>query len=335
MRALASVQVISDLSPIPDADSIERATILGWHTVVRKGAYQVGDLCVFCEIDSFIPTSVDSTLTRPGHEPKEYLGIQGERLKTVRLRGQISQGLVLPMSVLPQEYPVNTDVSEILGIVKYEPPLTGGLAGTARGNFPSFIPKTDETRVQVLQRVLTENVGLPCYITEKLDGSSMTVFRHEGELHVCSRNTDLKDDSGNSFWQMAHSLNLDSLQEGFAIQGELIGGKIQGNPLKRPAMEFYAFNVFFIPTGEYLNYHSFVAVCKAHNIPMVPIFNDNFNLIDNIDELVELATGNSILNESKLREGIVIRPLIEQRDARLGRLSFKVINPEYLLKHGG
>ncbi|MFN0201713.1 MAG: RNA ligase (ATP), partial [Bacteroidia bacterium] len=166
MRKLASIQKIIQLEAIPEADAILKATVLGWQLVVKKGEFQVGDDCVYCEIDSLMPD-------RPEFE---FLKPRGMRIRTVRLRGQISQGICFPLSILPENTPIEEglDVTEMLGITKYEPPIPAQLAGTVKGLFPSFIPKTDETRVQVLQEVLDEYKDETCYITEKLDGSSVT-----------------------------------------------------------------------------------------------------------------------------------------------------------------
>ena len=139
MRKLASIQRIKALEPIPDADSIEKATVLGWQLVVKKGEFQVGDLCVYCEVDCLLPD-------RPEFE---FLKNRGSRIRTIRLRGQVSQGICFPLSILPAGTPIEEDleVTELLDIVKFEPPIPACLAGIQKGEFPSFIPKTDETRV--------------------------------------------------------------------------------------------------------------------------------------------------------------------------------------------
>lgn len=156
-RKMATIRRIDAINPIENADAIEVATVGGWKVVCQKGLYKAGDLVVYCEIDSWIPTEVAPFLSK-GQEPHEYNGVKGERLRTVRLRGQISQGLLLPFSeiietwddgvLLSNEdlYNEGEDVSEILGIQKYEPPIPACLAGEVKGLFPSFIPKTDEER---------------------------------------------------------------------------------------------------------------------------------------------------------------------------------------------
>lgn len=225
MRKLASIQRIKALDPIPNADAIERATVLGWQLVVKKGEFQVGDLCVYCEIDSLMPD-------RPAFE---FLRPRGMRIRTVRLRGQISQGICFPLEILPAHVAIeeDTDVTEALAIEKYEPPMPASLAGVAKGPFPGFIPKTDETRVQVLQERLDAFAGKPCYIAEKLDGTSVTFYLKDGEFGVCSRNLNLLDTPDNTLWKLARQYQIEdklrALGSNFALQGEAVGEGIQSN----------------------------------------------------------------------------------------------------------
>ena len=156
MRKLASIQKVAEIKPIPDADRIEAYRINGWWVVDQKGKYQVGDLVVYIEPDAWVPHSLAPFLCR-GKEPREYNGIPGEKLRTIRLKKQLSQGLLLPVDVLPfddydegQElsefYFVGHNVTDMLGIQKWEPAENPHLAGQMKGYFPSFIPKTDQER---------------------------------------------------------------------------------------------------------------------------------------------------------------------------------------------
>lgn len=201
-RKLASIQTITSLKPIEGADSIEVAQILGWHVVVKKGDFQVNDQVVYCEIDSIMPD-------RPEFE---FLKPRGMRVRTIRLKGQISQGICFPLSILPPDFePVeDTDCTDVLEVLKYEVPIPANLRGTIKGNFPSFIPKTDETRIQVLQPLLDKYKDTYCYITEKLDGSSATFYIKDGEFGVCSRNIDLLEDADNTFWKVARALDIEN-----------------------------------------------------------------------------------------------------------------------------
>ncbi len=221
-RKLATIRKIAEIKPIEGADRIVAYRVDGWWVVDSVGKYNVDDLVIYLEVDSWVPTTIAPFLTKPGHFPKTFEGVEGERLKTIRLKGQLSQGLLLPLSVidfsgfveqfdqLPTE---GDDVTEVLGILKYEKPLPAQLAGMARGNFPSFIPKTDQERIQNCTRSFekwkTDSVKFE--VSEKLDGSSMTVYATYYEAHgfpdeawetgVCSRNLNLRYDPNNSFWE--------------------------------------------------------------------------------------------------------------------------------------
>lgn len=333
MRKLASIQRILELASIEGADAIEVATVLGWQLVVKKGEFKVGDLVIYVEIDSILPDRPEFEFMKP----------RGMRVRTIRLRGQVSQGICFPISLLSRAVEEDENVTEELGIIKYEPAIPACLSGKVKGNFPSFIPKTDETRVQVLQKVLDKYKGQPCYITEKLDGSSATYFLNQDEFGVCSRNMQLLESEENSFWKVARALDIEGklryLGRNLAIQGELVGEGIQGNKLKIKGQTVYFFNAFDIDKFEYLNYTDFTALISELELPIVPVLDDHYFLSNDIDELVKMATRRSTFSDL-WAEGIVIRPKMESIDLLLsnekfnnGRVSFKVINPEFLIKY--
>ena len=213
-RKLASIQKILSLDPIEGADSIEVATVLGWHCVVKKGEFEINSPCLFCEVDALLPTD----------KPEfAFLEKSRGRIKTIRLRGQISQGLALPLSAITfadlSQFSEDDDVTELLGITKYEPPEpnSGGanLRGRVKGNFPSFLHKTDEIRIQAVPGVLERHRGKKFYISEKLDGSSFTAYMRDDVFGICSRNLELarEDDFGadikNAFWKTAIKIGLE------------------------------------------------------------------------------------------------------------------------------
>jgi RNA ligase (TIGR02306 family) len=328
MRHLATIQRIKALEPIEGADAILKATVLGWQLVVKKGEFAVGDLCVYCEIDSLMPE-------RPEFE---FLQARGMRVRTIRLRGQVSQGICFPLSILPQgtEITEGADVTEMLGIIKYEAPIPASLAGVAKGGFPSFIPKTDETRIQVLQELLDKYQGEPCFITEKLDGSSVTYYLRGGEFGVCSRNLELLETPDNTLWKVARELDIENklraTGQNLALQGELIGEGVQGNKYRLRGQQVFFFNVFNIDQYKYLDFAEWLRFTKELDLSPVPVLHDQFPLPNSIPELVQLSAGRSALFDVH-REGIVIRPLTERQDM-IGRVSFKAISPDFLLKFG-
>jgi RNA ligase (TIGR02306 family) len=245
----------------------------------------------------------------------------------------------------------NPDVTEWLGIKKYEPfqnepKHNPGMRGARTVTRPYFVPKTDEPRIQSVPDFLERHAGTTMYATEKIDGSSMSVyFRRNpemelGEFGVCSRNLDIKDPEtpGNNYWGMFHKLNLgQKLQNqnrfnSIVIQGELCGPSIQGNKLKFTEHKFFVFNIFFPTELRYANKDEFLDIVEFFELAAVPVVLENFPLTQTIPELIDLATRKSVYNDQVWAEGLVFRPETEIRDPKHGRFSFKAINPEFLLK---
>ena len=334
MRKMVTIRQIDALTPIEGADAIECATIGGWKVVVKKGEFSVGDRAVYCEIDSWIPTELAPFLSK-GKEPREFEGIRGERLRTVKLRGQLSQGLLLNLDfAIPQtnSFVEGDDVSETLGIVKWERPMNAQLAGLAKGNFPSLIPKTDQERAQnLVEEILAAaQAGTQFEITEKLEGSSMTVYLIDGEFGVCSRNLDLKETADNTFWQVARREQIEEKlrnnnYDNVAIQGELIGPGIQNNIYKLSQPEFRVFDVYNIHSGAYVDPAFRRAMVKSLGLLHVPFISVDKDLgVGSVEEILQWAEDMSILNSTVQREGIVFKEVC-------GGMSFKAISNKYLL----
>lgn len=368
-RKLASVQYIKELKEIEGADKIELATVLGWHIVVQKGLYKVDDPVIYVEVDSLLPIRPEfEFLEKGGARKKMFIDgkeVEGYRIKTIRLRGQVSQGIVFPLSILIADVMVGDkpasdlideknptymgkplgaglDVTEHLGIYKYEIPLPSELAGKARGGWPGMLPKTDEPRLQAHPYILERYSNVEFYVTEKIDGSSITVFisNIDNELHVCGRTIDWLDDGKNTIWRVVKKLDIEAKLRSindpsgfFALQGEIYGPGIQGNPLKQNKAHVRFYNAYNYTSGQYLDYEPFKDLIDGMGLDTVPIIDDHFSLLPKIDDMVEYATRNSVINPNVNVEGLVFRPINEYRDEDLGRLSFKVISPEYLLKH--
>jgi RNA ligase (TIGR02306 family) len=376
-RKLASIQRVKEILPIEGADAIEIAVINSWKVVTKKGEYSPGDLCIYCEIDSFLPVRDDLEFLRKSSY-KKMGDLEGFRLKTIRLRGQISQGLILPLHVLEDDGEMKigtskqpwgdqlqlgpydnalvieegTDVTGILGVVKYEPPIPAELSGKVKGFFPGFIRKTDEERIQNMTKEFDNMKSQKYYVTEKLDGSSATYYFRDGVFGVCSRNLELADpgefqpgtvlcEDGverpkkeNTFWKIAREFfiaeKLGTQNQNYAIQGELIGEGIQGNPYRIKGHKVMIFNVFNIDEQEYLGLDEMRDFLDKINVDgnpleLVPIISEDYQLPETIDEILNQAEGKSILNNQTEREGIVIRN-------RNKTVSFKAISNNFLLK---
>jgi RNA ligase (TIGR02306 family) len=259
-------------------------------------------------------------------------GTEGFRLKTIRLRGQLSQGLLLSIHILPLGELVSEgmDVTEMLGITKYEPPIPAELAGKVKGIFPSFLRKTDEERIQNLANKYDnmKSSGKVFYVTEKLDGTSATFYFKDGEFGVCSRNLELLETEDNTFWNVARELKLEEslskLGYNVCLQGELIGEGIQGNPYKIKGQTIRFFNGFDIDKQKNISFVQFVNLIGELGLEIVPIIDFGFSLPDTIDELLLMAEDKSKLNGNFDREGIVIRSYDRTT-------SFKVISNKFLL----
>jgi RNA ligase (TIGR02306 family) len=339
-RKLATIRTITNIQPIDGADMIELASVGGWNVVVAKDVgHKVGNKVVYCEIDSFLPIREEFEFLRKSSYKK--MGEQeGFRLKTIKLRGQVSQGLILPISVLnPPDTNIyvepfeGLDVTEMLGIVKYEPPIPAELAGKVKGQFPSFLRKTDEERVQNLTKEFEEwkyQSKHQFYVTEKLDGSSATFYYNNGEFGVCSRNLELLETEGNTFWKVAREMDLENKLSKYgrniSLQGELIGEGIQGNPYKIKGQKVMFFNVFDIDKQQRESLGGFLKVMDDLFLEFVPIIDIVFELPESVDEMLKMAEGKSKLNSNTEREGLVVRSIDTT-------ISFKAISNKFLLKN--
>lgn len=340
MRKLVTIRAVNSIRPIPDADAIACASVDGWSVVVKKNEFQVGDACVYFEIDSFLPLS-DVRFAFLEKSKITWNEKTGVRLRTIKLRGQISQGMILPLKNFPElaEYSNtrDTDFSEILGIEKWEAAIPASLSGEVEGAFPTFISKTEQERIQNLTELLTTHEKEEFEVTIKLDGSSMTVFHNAGVSGVCVRNWWIRESESNSLWRVAKQNQilaaLTAYGRNLALQGEIIGEGIQGNSEKLRGQDFYLFDIFDIDASRYLGRAERQQVLTAlralgatvHEVPWL----ENMTLEGfggDVARVLDYAEGGS-LNPATAREGVVFKRLD-------GSMSFKAISNTYLLKHG-
>ena len=339
MRKLASIQTIKYVKPISNADSIETVGVLGWEVVTKKGEFQPNDLCVFFEIDSLLPEIPEFEFLRKGcwnDNLKKY------RLKTVKLRKQLSQGLALPTSVFPilAGLTAGADVTDLLGVEKYEPPIPAQIAGEAR-SFSWPISKTDEVRVQLDDEYgfIEKLTGESYYISLKLDGTSTSflIDPKDETYHVCGRNYSYKENNSHNFWQLSSKYKIEQGLRDYwnkgrriAIQAECVGPGIQKNPLGLSAHDLFVFNVVNIPTNTKLCLEESLEITNQLGLKFVPIVDKGSSFSYTKTDLLEMARGKykthfPSAKDSQDREGIVIRSLC-------GEVSFKAINNDFLLK---
>jgi RNA ligase (TIGR02306 family) len=337
MRKLASVQKVKFVRPIAGADAVECVGVLGWECVSKKDEFSPDDECVYFEIDSLLPDKPVFEFLKKSCW-KEDLGKY--RLRTVRLRGQISQGLALPVVFFPElaGSEVGFDATEILGVEKYEPPIPAQIQGDVR-SFSWPVEKTDETRVQDDDEYgfISRLKGNPYYISLKIDGTSSTFMVSEDEYHVCGRNYSYKRSDDHSFWKINDRYEIEArirdhaLRTGqrLAIQGEIAGPGIQKNPLGLKFPDLFVFNVVDMDAGR-LDLDSALKITSEFRLNFVPVLERGESFSLSQEELLEFARGKYAdhfpsAKPGQDREGIVIRSLC-------GRISFKAINNDFLLK---
>lgn len=349
-RKLASLQIVDSIDDIVGKDKIGLGHILGWNVIVDKTTTSVGRKGVFFEVDSILPF-------HPAWKFLESRNPFPYRLKTLKMAGHISQGLFVDVRELSgiqvdtplEDLPVGYDLTEVLGITKWDPQETmEGRGADSAGPFPWQVPRTDELRIQSHPEMLEEMAPRRVYVTEKLDGSSLTLFWNnesgEFEAWVCSRTRRVKDGT-NWWWEAARNTGLlEKMREvpDLVYQGEVVGSGIQKNILRLNKLQAYGFNLWSRADQRYLNFGEFKNICNLYDVPTVPILledtylptciNDMGTEILDLDALLEMARGSYRDYPDVLKEGIVIRPMVEATSVH-GRLSFKVESDIYRLKN--
>lgn len=325
MRKLATIEQVVKIQPALNSDNLQIVHIKGWQVITKINEFKLGDLCVYVEIDSILPDKPEF----------EFMRQRKFHVKTIKLRGNISQGIVFPMSILKNmssAYEIGQDVTEELNITKRETEIPIYLSGEVKGKFPTFLHRTDSERIQNIPEVLELYKDTNFYISEKLDGTSFTCYNYNGNFGVCSRNIELRETKENTYWAISRLLGLEIKlsNKNLALQGELIGPGIQKNKYKLSKLELRLFRIYDIDNGKLFTLTEFTDFVYNNNLLSVPILGTgklSDLMIDSVEMCVALSAGQSMLNNIQ-REGLVFcavnNPL----------LNFKVINPEFLLTHG-
>lgn len=335
---LVTYETISELLPIEGADRIELARVQGWQSVIKKGEYKVGDQVVFIPIDTILKPEDWNSFLWDKTDPQKPI-----RVKTAKLRGTISQGIIFPLSVAELNgAKVEEDkLPEHLGVEKYEKPVPAQLRGQVKGNFPThLVSKTDEDNLKSNIAVLEElREADQVEATLKIDGTSATYIREvDGTFRVCSRNMELKDTEENVYWQMARKYNIEkNLVPGNCIQGEIAGPGIQGNPAGLSEVSLFIFNTINLGSGKPTprnHWFSGFAIID-NNIPYVPfvrLFDKETFGSMSIDDLQQWVNGITYQNK-KPAEGIVFRGIKDGEimySKKLQKmLSVKIINQNF------
>ena len=336
---LAEIQTINEIIPIEGADRIVLAKVQGWQSVIQRDQFKVGDRIIFVPIDTVLQPEIWNSFLQSKSDPTAPI-----RVKTAKLRGTISQGLIFPLSILPDpffEHEVGTDVADLIGVTKYEKPIPAHLVGQMAGDFPSnLVSKTDEDNLKSNIEVL-EELKQADFVeaTLKIDGTSATYIKEaNGTFRVCSRNIELKDTESNVHWQMARKYDIENnLVAGNCIQGEIAGPAIQGNPAGFSEVSFFAFNLINLGNRKPIYRDSWFTGMSLigntiPNVPRIRLFDKETFSSMSIDDLQQWV--NEITYENKKpAEGIVFRGVKEGKlmySHKLQKmLSVKIINQNY------
>ncbi len=352
MSNLASAQKILNIEPIPDADKIVTATVLGWKVVVKKDEFKVGDLVCYIQIDTVVPELPEF----------EFLRERKFRVRTIKLRKQISQGLIVPLPA--GKWSEGDDLSDVIGVKKYEKPdnnpglyekprmpkkwykkwvylfkynflykVFPKLQRKSRSPFPKhLVGITDEERIQNIPQILQSHAGKTFVVSYKLDGSSITIIHNKvfgvSKFRICSRRFELhdkKNDWYRVFVNTDFKYEILKLVKHFntndiIVQGEAIG-KFNGNHHNLQGEQIRLFNIY--TNGRRLNQKEFLEVCMKNNIPHCPLYKET-TLSHTLEDILKESEIKDLLNPNVEAEGLVWRCVEDN-------ISFKVINNRYLL----
>lgn len=335
-----SVEVVEvrSVSHHPNADALDVATIQGkaLQTIVKRGQYGAGDVAIYVPYDSMVPDDVADAWGVSGYLSKG-------RVRAVRLRGEMSYGFLVDVPV-EMSVSVGDDLSDYFGVTKYEPPPQF-IVGENAPDFPFFHKYTSIENFRRYPDVFS--VGEEVVATEKIHGTNSRVgvtfdMDIPGErMHLCGSHNMRKKTGVNGIYEMplnvpsvAEFLNTTELSSGPVIVfGEIFGWKVQDLHYGREQTEPWSFSAFDISVnGTYLGYDEFAATCDAFGIERVPeLYRGPFDAT----MLMELSSGDTVVGGSHMREGIVVRPVHERMDSRIGRVVLKIISDDYITRKGG
>jgi RNA ligase (TIGR02306 family) len=304
---------------------------MGWQCVVKKGEFKAGDRGVYFEVDSFLPVEPRYEFLRSSSFRENEFNGAGFRIKTLKLRGTLSQGLLLPLDAFPELAGAaeKDDVTEALGVKKWTMPEVAEAGGTIIGGRPYGIPASDEIRIQSAPELLDALRGRPYYITTKMDGTSCIVYSIGGKIGCCSRNKEIKDEPRALYWQPVYRNGLKEKLAAYGkdivLTGELCGPAIQKNRLHLASYEWYVFDGWDCEAAAYLSYDKLTETCASLALKTVPLEERGDHFDYRLEALLEKARGKYPSGLDK--EGIVVRDVQAPKS-----ISFKVLNNDALLK---
>jgi RNA ligase (TIGR02306 family) len=334
MNKLASIEIVKSVETHPNADALDIATVLGYQCIVGRGSLEPGQAVVLIQPDTVLPDEPWAELFRK----------RSNRVKAIKLRGAWSFGIAMSVWDIPSlrdhlkglliPNRIGNDISDLIGVTKYEPPVPQDLS--AVGYLPRSMPKTDEERFQNLERELP--YGKHVHVTLKIDGQSATYFCIRDDnggwrTGICSRSLEIKPDSNNNYTAIERKYNILQKLKNYcmyhnvslALRGEIYGGGVQAfesNPHAKLPLDFAAFSVWNHDTLTYEgpsdpHYYEKVAAAVVGGIPVVPMIERDALLTK--DMIAKYSAGIDKI-DGKRFEGVVVK---------YEKSSFKIINLSY------
>jgi len=334
---MARVVVIDNIISIKDAENIELAFVEGWKVIVKKNTFSIGEKAVYFEMDSMIPVESVHFNFMKSRASKLYLGVRYHKIKTVKLLGTLSQGLLLTLNQLnlKNDLELGSDVSDMLGVLKFDEELYLNDKKEGHNNFPSFLERTDQERIQNLSSKISKMEG--CYeVSMKIDGASISAFKMHGKIGIASKKTIIKDESSIIYAKYKEGLinsgiwaYLEGYKGDIAFQGEFVGPDICNNQEGFESYDVLVFDIYDIGEKRYWLSKDRLLLCKEFNIKHVPIIcYKNVSKLDTVDKILEFADGPSL--NSKHREGLVFKKTEYSKNS-FQITSFKAISNKWLL----
>ena len=330
---IVDVTPVLEILPHDNADTLEILKIKGWYCISTKGVHKVGDSVVYFPVDTLLPIKLAEHLN-----VWNYLSNKTEeygRIKTVKLRGEYSQGLVIAeqniIDYIHTEYSNQkiaegmANIVEILELKKWDPPIKIQMRGNGRNQHPDFHRYTDIENYNNYPNVI--QIGEEVIITEKLHGTNFRVANIDGEIHVGSHNVNLKEDPDNLYWKCYLASDIKNiLYPGMMVYGEIYGLGVQKKThYGEPVPTIRVFDI--TQNGKYEDWDFVETICHQNNIPLVPIlYKGPWS-----EDLTELRNGNSTLADH-IREGVVVKTTIERYERKTHRAIVKLISEKFALK---
>ena len=326
---IATIGKITEITDIAKADRLKLGVVdcgaLGvWRGVIPIDTFAAEDLC-----EVYLPDAIVPPTDRFAFMEKHHC-----RVSQARFRGARSECLIMkptPEALSFAEGKIGTDIADIVGAIKYNKPIPAGF-GDALGAFPSFIPKTDELNIQSAQHLVNALQGQPYYASVKIDGTSGTAYTHSSHIGCCSRNWELKNTPNSMVWNVYREVGIIDFLKAFttpiALQFEVYGPGVQGNPTGAPRLTCAIFNAYLIDERRYMNYDDLIDICVVYDLPTVEPVELGKSFSHDYNSLQEICSHLKYQDNNKPVEGIVVRSRAEQLIDG-DRLSFKVINLKY------